>query len=770
MNVKEKLHQLIAILKRHSRLSVIIGCIVFCFLLFLVFHCFVMPKQLFDAPKSVVLLDKKGNLLGARIADDGQWRFPETDTLNQKFISCLIHYEDKRFYKHFGVDFFAIVRAIKHNISGKGRREGGSTITMQVARMARGNQPRTIRNKLIEILWAFDIELSYSKEEILRMYVSNAPFGGNIVGLDAATWRYFNRDISSLSWAEMCCLAVLPNSPSLIHLNRNRSELQKKRDFLLHVLQKDGVIDSQELALALEEPLPDRPYALPNKAPHYLDFVSKTQKNVIVRTTIDSRLQTMVQHLANDYARSYHKSNHIDNIAILVLNVETGEPIAYVGNTTDMSIEAWQVDIVQSERSPGSTLKPFLYAAMLSSGEITPRQLISDTPLSINGFTPSNFNHMFSGAVHADDAIVQSLNVPLVRMLMQHTAGRFMEDLKWLGMTTLHYNEDHYGMSLILGGVEVKLWDLCHMYQKLALQLQSKEIDTEENRITKPAIWFAFDAMSRLNRPEEEAEWSQFRSMKNIAWKTGTSWGSRDAWSIGVTPKYVVGVWTGNATGEGRAGMTGVGFASPIMFDVFALLENTTWFQKPSSEMEAMHVCHQSGCLASVDCSVIDTVLLPKVSSQTDQCSYCRLVHLSNDGKWQVNSRCVDVDEMITKSWFVLPAAQEYYYKTCHAEYHPLPPFREDCCFEATDQIDFIYPEHDAKIFIPRGFDGSLENVVFEAVCRKANATLFWHLDNEYIGKTVGIHKLGIIPPKGDHVLAIVDEQGNRRAILIHIL
>ncbi len=768
--MKQFANQIFVKMKGHALMSFFLILICGCILFFTLFHWLVMPRQLFRDSTSTVLLDKNGALLGARIAADGQWRFPETDSLNEKFITCLIQYEDKRFYRHLGVDPIAILRACKHNMSGNGRREGGSTLTMQVARMARGNQPRTVWNKIVEIFWAIDIELTHSKEEILRLYLSHAPFGGNIVGLDAATWRYCNREISRLSWAEMCCLAVLPNSPSLIHLSRNRSELQKKRDGLLRTLHENGFITEEELTLALEEPLPDKPYAIPNNAMHYLDFLSKKNNGKQIKTDIDSRLQTMVQRLANDYARSYHNSNHIDNIAILVLDVETGNPIAYVGNTTDMSVEAWQVDIVQSERSPGSTLKPFLYAAMISSGEITPRQLISDTPLSINGFTPSNFSHTFSGAVHADDAIVQSLNVPLVRMLMQHGPGRFMEDLKWLGMNTLHYNEDHYGASLILGGVEVKLWDLCQMYRKLSVQLQSKEKDTEECRLTKPAIWYAIDAMSKLNRPEEEAEWSQFRSMKNIAWKTGTSWGSRDAWSVGVTPKYVVGVWTGNATGEGRAGMTGVGYASPVMFDVFALLENSEWFVKPTTDMETMVVCRQSGCLATENCAFTDTVFLPSVSAQTTQCPYCRIVHISTDGLWQVNSQCVTVDEFQTKQWFVLPAAQEYYYKTKHADYHVLPPFREDCDYGNADQIDFIYPEHNATIFVPRGFDGSLEHVVFEAVNRKPNTVLFWHLDTEYIGKTEGSHKLGIIPPKGDHVLSIVDEKGNRRAILIHVI
>lgn len=752
---------------KHKKLT-IVGIIVLCLVIVcLLFHLCVVPKQLFAEETSTILLDDKDNLLGARIASDGQWRFPQSDSLNQRFITCLLNYEDQRFYKHWGVDPIGIARALRNNLQHTGRREGGSTLTMQLARMARGNRPRTIWNKIVEILWAIDIECTYSKEEILKMYVSHAPFGGNIVGVDAATWRYFNRDLEYLSWSELCCLAVLPNSPSLIHPGRNRSILKEKRDRLLHILQQKSVISQEELSLALEESLPEIPYQIPNNAPHYLDFKAKNQKGQIVHTHINNRLQKMTQQIANDYAKKYSNSNHIDNIAILVLDVTSGEPIIYVGNTTDTHTEAWQVDIVQSERSPGSTLKPFLYAAMISSGEITPYQLISDTPLSIDGFVPSNFNHTFSGAIHADEAIIQSLNIPLVRMLLQHTPGRFMEDLKSLGLTTLHHNEDYYGVSLILGGAEVTLWDLCKMYRNLSFQLQNRQNNINQ-RISNSAIWFTFKAMSQLNRPEE-AEWSQFRSMKNIAWKTGTSWGSRDAWAIGVTPKYVVGVWTGNATGEGRASLTGVGYSAPIMFDVFSLLDNVAWFSQPTQEMEQMALCQQSGCIASNNCAIVDSIWLPKITTQTPNCTYCKLVHLSKDGKWQVNSSCECVDDMITKSWFVLPAKQEYYYKLYHANYHILPPIREDCIGNNNDQLDFIYPEHGATIVIPRGFDGNPEHIVFEAVCRRENATLYWHLNDTYIGQTTSTHKISVTPQTGDYTLSIVDEKGNRRAITVHI-
>jgi penicillin-binding protein 1C len=576
-----------------------------------------------------------------------------------------------------------------------------------------------------------------------------------------------------LSWAELSTLAVLPNSPALIHLGKNRESLKRKRDLLLKILNDRGVLSNEEYELSLAESLPEKPFPLPNYTPHLIDYKSKTDRGSFVSTFIDKRVQIQVQRLANDYNTRYRNSNHVDNIAVLVLDVESGEPLVYVGNTTNISVEASHVDIIQSERSPGSTLKPFLYAAMISNGVITPKRLIADTPLSINGFTPHNFNKNFSGAVQADEAIIQSLNVPLVRMLSLYTVGRFMEDLKWLGMKSLRYDEEYYGASLILGGAEVSLWDLCQMYRCLAYNLK-EDCDSSEvkgqRRISRAATWFAFEAMSKLNRPEEESEWRHFSSMKNIAWKTGTSWGSRDAWSVGVTPKYVVGVWVGNATGEGRAGMTGVGFAAPVMFDVFSLLDDSGWFSPPYGEMEQVRVCKKSGYMASTICEDVSVEYLPESANLTSSCPFCQWVHLSKDGRWQLKSSCVSISEIDTKPWFVLPAAQEYYYKYRHADYRQLPPFREDCEGSKIDQIDLIYPEHNMMMVIPRGFDGSLEKVVCEAVSRRTDAVLYWHLDQQFVGETGnGIHQIALAPSLGEHILSVVDDLGNRKTISFEV-
>lgn len=737
------------------------------FLLVLLYFVIMLPKPLFQDPLSSVVNDKHGQLLSARIADDGQWRFPSADSVNSKFKQCIIAYEDRRFYYHPGVDLYAIGRAVKSNLL-TGRKQGASTLTMQVARMHRGNQSRSLFHKLVETVEALAIECRYSKEEILNLYASHAPFGGNVVGIEAASWRYYNRSQHTLSWAENATLAVLPNSPSLIHVSRNRESLRRKRDLLLTMLRDKGVLSEEECLLACEEPLPDKLYSLPNDAPHLIDFMTQ-HANSTQLTCLDARIQRRVQQVANEYSRRYRTANRIDNIAVLVLDVQSGYPVAYVGNTTEPGVEASYVDVIQAERSPGSLLKPFLYGAMVSCGEITPRQLIADTPLNINGFVPSNYSHTFCGAVHADEAIMRSLNVPLVRMLAEHGVGRFMDDLKWLGMTTLHYDEDHYGVSLILGGAEAKLWDLCQMYRGLANRLNKGVSSAAEgDRLSLSGIWSAFEAMSQLNRPEEEADWQYFKSMKKVAWKTGTSWGSRDAWAIGVTPRYVVGVWCGNATGEGRSGMTGVGFAAPVMFDVYSMFDDCGWFTQPLSTLQPTAICRQSGRLASALCAEVDTTMVPKESQQTMVCDYCKKVHLSNDERWQVNSTCMDVSQMKTISRFILPPAQEFYYRANHLEYQLLPPFHPDCAGSATEQLDFIYPEHNDIIVLPRGFSGEKQNVVFTAVARRT-ATLYWHLDDQYLGETTDKHQMACIPSEGQHTLSVVDANGNRRAITIFV-
>lgn len=759
------------------------------------------PRTLFPETYSTLLYSSEGQLLGARIAPDGQWRFPPADTLPDKFATCLLTYEDKRFYRHPGVDLIAIARAMRINLAAGKVVSGGSTITMQLARIARGNRDRNLYEKMVETGWAFLLETAYRKNEILNLYASHAPFGGNVVGVETAAWRYFGRGAAELSWAESATLAVLPNSPALIHPGRNRAQLKAKRDKLLAALKEKKVLDKTSYELALLEPLPDAPVPLPDEAPHLLERLAADAPGTRITTSVRQMLQRQAQEIVNRYARDYG-SNYIHNLAALIADVETGEVLAYAGNVTFRADvrRGNQVDIITSPRSTGSILKPFLYAAMLHDGQLLPGTLVSDVPLNINGFSPQNYNKTFYGAVPAHRAIERSLNVPLVRMLSAYNTGRFMSLLKKLGMTTLRFSEEHYGASLILGGAEGTLWDLTGMYASLSRTLAhyrlyngrynpadihpltpfpTPQADpilsvadqrlTDRPLLSAASIWFTFEAMSALNRPEEEADWQQFGSMKQIAWKTGTSYGGRDAWAIGTTPRYTVGVWVGNASGEGRPGLTGVGNAAPVLFDLFSLLPAGNWFDMPYDELEPMAVCRLSGHKASTICEAVDTLYMPRSAAGTEVCPYHRLVHLSADGRFQVNSSCESVDRMITRPWFVLPPSQEYYYRNYHIDYSPLPPFKPGCGEDRNRQIELIYPEHNAILYLPKGFSGQPEKFIFKAAHARPDATIYWHLDKTYLGETTENHQIACSAAPGKHLLTLTDNSGNQRKILFEV-
>ncbi len=758
-------------------------------LFFTVLFLFSLPSPLFSDPVSDVLLSADSTLLGARVAADGQWRFPATQRVPDKFSECLIRFEDKRFYAHLGIDPLAIGRAIRQNLSKKKVVSGGSTLTMQLVRLHRKGKARVFHEKIIEAWIALRLECSYSKKSILALYASNAPFGGNIVGVECAAWRYFGRSLDALSWAESATLAVLPNSPALIHPGRNRHRLLQKRNQLLKRLYEDDTIDRLTYELSCEEPLPQRPYPLPDYAPHFLNRCRSTNQAGFIYSTIDPYLQTRVNELADRYSALY-SGNQVRNIAILILDTSSGEVLSYVGNSSLPGDAQWgrQVDMIRAERSTGSLLKPFLYGAMMSDGQLLPNMLVPDIPLYIDGFSPQNYNKDYNGVVPAHRAISRSLNVPLVRMLLDYDYTRFHHLLQSSGMTTLHHPASHYGSSLILGGAEGTLWDMTGMYASMGRNLLSDTqspfsppvglksgrpnpvSDIQEIVFKKDVLWFVLQAMSDVNRPEEESDWSSFSSMKQVGWKTGTSFGGRDAWAIGITPEYTVGVWVGNASGEGRPGVTGVGYAAPVLFDAFSLLPPTSWFEKPVSNLIELDICRESGHKAGPYCDRIDTLYMPAAGIKTTLCPYHKRIYLDESRHYRVNATCCDPQHQVAANWFVLPPAQEWYFRSSNPGYEPLPELLPGCEFSNERQIEFIYPRHGMRLFLPKGFTGQRENIVFKAAHIRPEATLYWHLNDRYIGETNGNHQLAISPEAGNYTLLLIDESGDSRKIRFEIV
>lgn len=726
-------------------------------------YLFLLPSPLFQVPYSTTVYDRNGRLMGARIASDEQWRFPPgNDTLNSKYVTALVMYEDKRFFRHMGVDILAFGRAVRQNIQRKKVVSGASTLTMQTVRLMR-NRPRTMWEKAVEMVWATRLELKCNKNEILRLYAAHAPFGGNVIGLEAASWRYFSHGSDELSWAESALLAVLPNSPALMHPGKNNRQLKSKRDQLLRKLKEQHYLNEAEYELAVGEELPSTVHPLPQLAPHLTAWFHLHEKGEQIRSTIDADLQLQVEQTAERWMRQLEQEQ-IHNLAILVADVRTNQVAAYYGNTPH-DRQSGHVDIIRSPRSSGSILKPFLYAASLQDGVILPHTLLADVPVNLNGFCPHNFNYKYDGAVPADKALSRSLNVPMVLLLKKYGVSRFHIFLRKAGISTLDRSADDYGLSLILGGAEVSLWDLAQAYNAMANAIRQKPQKKLQISMDRPAekwdnppfsaaaAWLTFDALKELHRPEE-IDWKEMPSMQTVAWKTGTSFGFRDAWAVGATPRHVVAVWVGNATGEGNSALIGAQTAGPLMFDIFNFLPRSRWFSRPDDKnFVKAEVCRASGHLKGRFCPESDTLLICPKGLQSSACPYHK------PSKW---------GEDTIGTVFALPPAWAWYYQCSHPEYAAQEGL--DHVVTEDSPMQFLYPTgRSAHVTIPKQWDGSPGKITLELIHKQSNAVVFWHVDGNYMGSTQFIHKFSLHLERGSHRITAIDETDNRLELQLFV-
>lgn len=739
-------------------------------------------SPLFKGPTSTVLLDRNGELLGASVAADGQWRFPPSSTIPARFATCLIQFEDRHFLEHHGIHMPSLVRAFQQNRRAGRVVSGGSTLTMQVARLSRGASHRSYANKLFEALMAIRIDLCMEKEEVLALFCAHAPFGGNVVGLEAAAWRYYGRPPERLSWSECATLAVLPNAPSTIYPGKGQEALRAKRNRLLDRLLYIGAIDATDWSLARQEPLPQRALPLPQRAPHLLATLRTSGHNgELIRSTIDGHLQDLTRSSVERFAPLL-AANEVHNAAALIVDIPSGHVLAYVGNLQAAGPEhAGQVDIVHAQRSTGSLLKPFLYADMLTHGELLPDMLVADVPTQYDGFSPRNYDEAYTGAVPASEALARSLNVPAVRALRKHGVAPTLRTLRSMGFSSIARTADHYGLSLIIGGAESSLWELCGGYASMArlelnfgragntyrkgdihppmlLPLNGTDAvrPTEEDPpLSAAAIHFTLKALREVKRPDAEAGWEQFADQRGVAWKTGTSVGHRDAWSIGVNGRYCVGIWTGNADGEGRPGLTGTLAAAPLMFDLFGRLPSSPPADAPFDELVKEPICRWSGHRAGPDCPLVDTLFIPIPGTRTPVCPY----HLSIVVDEFERHRVAPGMNGHGTSWAVLPPAMEHYFVLHNPSYRPLPPFANGTT-EDQRSMEVLYPEPNARLLIPVELDGSRGKAIVEVAHRQDHVHIDWDLDGVYLGRTIDDHRMAISPTDGQHLLTLTDAWG----------
>jgi penicillin-binding protein 1C len=519
------------------------------------------------------VVDRAGRLLRPFAAPDGRWRLPaKAEDVDRRYLDLLVAYEDKRFRDHVGVDPFALLRAARQ-LLGEGRIiSGGSTLTMQVARLLEPRAERSLIAKLRQIVRAIEIERTLNKDEVLSLYLSLAPYGGNLEGVRAASLSYFGKEPRRLTLGEAALLVALPQSPEARRPDRSPTAARAARDRVLDRVAASGVWQEADIARAKSEPVPSARLPMPMLAPHAAEAAVAANRGMNNhRLTIDAVWQKSLEELARERARSLGPDM---SVAILAIDHVSGEVLAKVASADYFDARrAGQVDMTLALRSPGSTLKPFIYGIGFEDGFIHPETLIEDRPVRYGDYAPENFDLTFQGTVTVRKALQLSLNVPAVAVLDRVGASRLTARLEQAGAPLVLPKGETPGLAMGLGGVGVRLADLVRLYGGLArlgttLPLRDENVEppSAPHRLMEPvAAWYVAHTLLGTPPPENAAG-------GRIAFKTGTSYGYRDAWSVGFDGKRTIGVWVGRPDGGAVPGLVGRAVAAPILFDAFARL------------------------------------------------------------------------------------------------------------------------------------------------------------------------------------------------------
>jgi len=766
-------------MRGRKKLIIILLPLILLSLLILIFIISRIPDPLFPPDYSTLVLDEEGRYLRVFLNSKEQWHFPaDGREVPERLKTAVIHFEDKRFEQHHGVDLAAVFRAAYQNLRRGEVVSGASTITMQLARLMRPKE-RTIKNKLIEMLQAVRIELKYSKDEILNLYLLHAPYGGNIIGFRTASLRYFGKEPENLSWAEAATLAVLPNNPANVNPVQNPARLKEKRDELLESLYQAGIIDRNTMQLALAEPVADRLYPFPLSAPQLAEKLARETEGDIIRTTINKGIQDQATAILKNYVED-NRNRGIRNAALLLTETVSGEVKAYVASQ-DFFDDAnlGKIDGIQMRRSSASTLKPFLYALAMDEGMLIRESRLLDIPISYGGYTPYNANNKFSGVVRADEALIRSLNAPVVNLLYHYGVEEFYEFLAEAGMEGLFRRAEDYGLSLILGGAEISLWELSRLYRGLGNYgffsglrvLRDAEEPAGKQLLSPGSAYLVLETLKELKRPGTEYYWQDFQSSAPIAWKTGTSYGSRDAWAVGVSPDWTIAVWVGNFAGGEIKGMSGLESAAPLLFKVFNQLEkkgHKNWFEAPAGGLKEIQASASTGYRLRENTGEVVRTLAPAGAKPLQYSPYERVFYLDEAETMEVCSLCWDRADLKVVQKVIYPP-QVYKYLG-NREVHAIPPHNPACPgAREINPIEFIYPQEGSLIFLPRGIDGEYQQVNLEAAHAQRESRLFWYLDNHYLGETVNKHQLTLAPEPGWHRLLVIDGWGNSKEISFYL-
>jgi penicillin-binding protein 1C len=741
---------------------------------------FLLANWVFPLPDrieySTIITDDKGEVVHAFLTRDQQWRMKtELSEISPLLRKTIVEKEDKYFYYHPGVNLLAMVRALGRNILHMRRTSGASTITMQVAR-ALEPKKRTYWNKIVEVFRAEQLEWKYSKGEILQMYLNVVPYGGNIQGVKAASILYFKKNPDHLSLAEITALSIIPNRPSSLVMGRNNDRIVEERNKWLQRWERERVFTAHEIEDALAEPLTATRGVIPAYMPQ-LSLKLKKRGGPIVHSTIQLNTQLKVEKLVRDYSRTLALKN-IHNAAVVVIDNRTHRVVSYVGSADfHDALNAGQVNGAAAVREPGSTLKPLLYGLCIDQGLLTPKRTITDVPVNYDGYAPENYDKRFNGYVTMEYALEHSLNIPAVKSLKALGKDKLIEKLSKCDFRQIDRDRKKLGLSIILGGCGATLEEMTGLYSIFAnegVYLRPRYTTTDSagmgERILSPAAVFMInETLSKVNRPDFPLNWQATLHLPKIAWKTGTSYGRRDAWSIGYNKHFTVGVWAGNFSGLGVPELSGANVATPLLFTVFNTIDyddDAAWFAKPE-DCDVRMVCSETGLPPDGFCrNLVTDYFIPLVSTAR-KCDNRQEVFLSADGKLSYCRSCLPPGGY-KKKWFtVVPPEMKEYYDANHITYDLVPPHNPECekVFKEGGPV-VTSPANGSEYLINRK---DPEPLLLR--CRVTNdvAKVYWYINDKFYRSGDAGEKAFFMPDEGPVKISCTDDKGRNRNVWIRV-
>jgi len=754
-----------------TRLAITIASLVLLF--FILNSIFTLPA----IPQySTVVTSDKNEVLHAFLSKDDKWRFKiSTKELHPDLKKAFINKEDKYFYYHPGINIIALARAAFNNVIKNKKTSGASTITMQVVRLLEPRE-RTYFNKIIEIFRALQLEWAYSKEEILELYINFVPYGSNIEGVKAASLLYFQKSPEQLSLAQIVSLTIIPNRPVSLNPQRHQQVLMIERNKWLRRFEAENIFDTTRIHDALKENVYAKRIALPRNAPHlsvrlHKKYPQLTEIHTNIKLTTQARAQLILEHYM---ARI--KQLGIHNSAIIIFNNETKKTEAYIGSQdfNDRQFEG-QVDGVNAIRSPGSTLKPFIYGMAFDKGLLTPKMVIEDIPSNFDGYAPTNFDEHFNGLVSVEKSLAFSLNIPAVKTIEQLTPHAVTKVLVKSGFKQIKRDEKHLGLSLALGGCGVTLEELAHLYTIFAqkgllfnypiLQQDSSAFATPI--LSEASSFMVSEILTQITRPDLPNNMQNSFHIPHIAWKTGTSFGRKDAWCVGYNQKYTIGVWVGNFDATGIHELTGADIATPLLFELFNTLDYNSlqhWFFKPKG-LELRTVCTYSGLPIGELCteSMIDQYI-PKISTN-QKCQHLKEYIIAANEKYSYCTSCTLDGGYITKTYPNLSVGLADFYDSQHIPYEK-PPTHNPMCIRIMEDHNpkIIMPIHNKEYLIERTVPTEVQ---LKCIVPPDVLKVYWYINGKFYKEATPKEEVFFLPKEGISKISCSDDQGRNSSVTI---